>query len=296
MHEDELKTTEAAEMTEDALLPDGWSEGQDIFNPESWGTVGRDAQETETAEGTSEDASAITIGQEGTEDGQSAEASTVDTQPGQAAEETETAPKKYRVSGVVVNHGAPEDVELTEDELRAVVQKARAFDQRQEQQRKATYRETYQRQLDSGMTEDVARLVAEKAADGHTYALTDEEEAQQAAAQAAAVEAPKETTPVQDLAKVIDTFYRLYPGERDKPIPDEVALAVAGGAPFMQTMLAHMKRQTEAANKALKAENAVLKQNAAAAAHAPVKGVTGGGDTKQKRESDFLRGFNDAGW
>ena len=42
-------------------------------------------------------------------------------------------------------------------------------------------------------------------------------------------------------------------------------------------------------------ENAVLKQNAARAAAAPVKGVTGGGTVQAKGEDAFDKGF-DAGF
>ena len=45
---------------------------------------------------------------------------------------------------------------------------------------------------------------------------------------------------------------------------------------------------------ALRKENRILRQNAATAARAPVRGVTRGGPTDAQPEDAFLRGFNEA--
>lgn len=294
MNEDELMTTEALDDVA-PLLPDGWTENDDIFDEAAWSGKANTEPAAEETSGTAEETEAPTTGEAESEASQSAEENPPEEPSGQTETPMESTPKKYIISGVVVNHAPPKNVELTEEEIRVAVQKAEAFDRKVEQQRKATYRETYQKQIDSGMTEEIARIVAEKAADGHTYALTDEEEAAQLE-NPAEDNSAKPGDDVQDLASEIESFYQLYPKEREKPVPDEVAMDVAAGANFTRRYLAYMNKRDEAAAKSLKKENEVLKQNAASAARAPVRGVTGGGPTETKPESDFLRGFNSDGW
>ena len=54
--------------------------------------------------------------------------------------------------------------------------------------------------------------------------------------------------------------------------------------------------KSRAETRKLQRENQVLRQNAAAAMRAPVRGVGGGGDTKQEPDDPFLMGFNDEKW
>ena len=46
----------------------------------------------------------------------------------------------------------------------------------------------------------------------------------------------------------------------------------------------------------LQRENAILRQNAQAAAKAPVRGVSGGGTAAENTKSSFLMGLESDGW
>ena len=82
----------------------------------------------------------------------------------------------------------------------------------------------------------------------------------------------------------------LYPDFSE--VPDEVARAYADGANLLTAYVAYREKQTSKTAASLKKENQVLKQNAASAAKAPVKGVTGGGATDTKPKNDLLAGFD----
>ena len=73
-----------------------------------------------------------------------------------------------------------------------------------------------------------------------------------------------------------------------------MAAAVARGVPLVTAYLAWQGRDGARTADALRKENRVLKQNASAAARAPVRGVAGGDSAAAKRKSGFEAGF-DAG-
>lgn len=264
------------------LLPDGWEEGMDIFadtdvkddldladeqSEESLADVENESEES--------DESAPTTGEE-TEEESSAD-----------ADEKPTQESASRIRKLKVNHEEREiDLgALSDDDLIAHLQKSYAFDAIREKENQQKYREIYQQQLDAGMTEYVAKLVAKEAA-GKAYALTDEEETK-------AEEAPAAQTADRDFAREVEQLKALYPDIKE--IPDEVAKAAAKGVPVLTAFLAYREKQSAKTAAALKAENKVLKQNAASAAKAPVKGVTGGGTASAKKKSIYEDAF-DAGF
>ena len=187
-----------------------------------------------------------------------------------------------------VNHDEQEvDIDaMSDDELRALLQKGKAFDAMKDAENKRTYRKVYQEQIDAGMTEAAARMIAKDAAEGNAYALTDDEGTTPAPA-AAPVEAQ-----TRDLRAEVEQLRALYP--EIKEMPDEVAKAVSQGVPVITAYLAYRERQSAKAAATLQRENQILKQNAANSAKAPVRGVTGGDSTPPKKRSLFEEGF-DAG-
>lgn len=286
------------------ILPDGWDGESDIFTPDgtlndaAFASDGEQAEEDEpeeTDDVAAEEADVPTTDEEATEE-----------QPDQNAdEETEEAPadgqeqaevKPSRKLKLKVNHKEEElDIDAMSDEdLVALLQKGRAYDSMRDAENKRRYREVYQEQVDAGMTEAVARMAAQAAAGGKTYALTDEEEppAEKEAEQPASVQ----TTPARDFAMEVAQLRALYPDFKETP--DEVAKAVAKGVPLLSAYLAYREKESSKTAAALKRENDVLKQNAAAAAKAPVKGVTGGGKSTPEKKDPFVEGFDDAleGW
>lgn len=281
MSEDELKVTETAEDTE-ALLPDGWTEKDDIFDPEAWSGKANTDQEKEPAAEKAEQSEAPTTDTEDSDADQSAgDGADTDTS-GQTSPAAEPPLKTYRLK---VNH-EEKDVQLSDDEIVARLQKSYAYDDLRERQDKEKYRTVYQDQIDKGMTEELAKLAASNSIGGKEYDLTDEEE-------------PQKTTVPQstlDLRNEIESIYTLFPSERGKQVPDEVATAMSNGESLTKAYLKYMGAKDQAAVKSLKKENEVLKQNAASAAKAPIKGVTGGGPTGTKKEDPFLKGFQDTSW
>jgi hypothetical protein len=157
-------------------------------------------------------------------------------------------------------------------------------------QMKARYREVYQDQISAGMTEAIAKMVAANECNGKTYSLEDTVEDAPAAAPAQQPAA----APVRDFALEVQKLKALYP--EFKETPDEVALAVAQGTDLLTAYVAYREKQTSKAAASLKRENEVLKQNAASAAKAPVRGVTGGGATDTKPKSNLLVGFDEDYW
>ena len=140
------------------------------------------------------------------------------------------------------------------------------------------------------MTEDVARLVAKEAAGG-TYSLNDEDEAEQADQSA---EQENTYAPVRDYAAEVTQMKALFPSVGE--IPDEVLnVAATQDIPVVTAYLAYRDRENAKAAASLKKENAILKQNAASAAKAPVKGVTGGGVSPDKVDY-FIEGFDSDPW
>lgn len=302
MHEEELMIA-IPEGDDDAFLPDGWQEGDDFFaDPSTWsGASHQDGHpdETQTEEESTES------GME-TEDVPTTDKTdeTADRSPELETEETsgQTDPtvKSSRILKLTVNHGVPFDFDVdnaTNEELQALLQKGYAFDAykaerekaKDEQAKKARYREQYDKQLTEGMTPEVAKMVAAQETGGKHYSLEDEAEPE--------VTKPAEptvTTPVVDPMQEVNKLKLMFP--EFKEMPDEVARAQAQGVDLITAYVAYRSKQAEKAAATLKRENEVLKQNAASAAKAPVKGVTGGGATNTKPQHGILKGFDDDLW
>ena len=174
---------------------------------------------------------------------------------------------------------------MSDEDLIAALQKASAFDANRERQNQEKYRQVYQDQIDAGMTEAAARMIAANEVGGKSYSLTDEPDP-----------APTvEEEPVErDFTAEVQQLKALYPDFKETP--DEVALAVANGTNLLTAYVAYREKQTQKAAASLKKENEVLKHNAASAAKAPVKGVTGGGATDTKPKNDLLVGFDSDSW
>ena len=185
-----------------------------------------------------------------------------------ASEEPSPEPmrKQSRILKAKVNH---KDVEVnvdesTDDDIATWFQKAAAFDRMQEAKAKEAYRRVYQEQLDSGMSEGVAKLVAAAASDGKTYSLTDEESEE--------------------------------PETPDTPADDDRLAQLFEELGAMKDRMNAMVKQTNETVAAYQKENNILKQNAAAAARAPVKPVSGGGDVTPTKEDPWLKGFDMERW
>ena len=292
-YEDELMIP-TPEEEDAAFLPDGWQEGDDFFaDPSTWsGSSQKTGQSIETQ-----------TEEESTEDGMETEEVPTTDQPEETADQsaeqeaeeqsgqTEEPAKRSRILKLKVNHEDQEvDIEsMTDDELIAALQKSRAFDAMKDEQAKARYREVYHEQVAEGMTPAAAKMVAANEVGGKNYPLEDTAEPEKPSTPAPTVQAP-----TRDFVQEVQQLKALYPDFKE--MPDEVAKAAANGANLLTAYLAYREKQTSKAAASLKKENEVLKQNAASAAKAPVKGVTGGGATNTKPQHKLLDGFDDDTW
>lgn len=294
MHEDEL-TTINYETEDESFLPDGWQDGDDFFaDPSTWSGAAQQTgqseetqSEEESTEVDMETEEALTTGEPEETDGQSAEQETDDT-----SGQTEEPAKRSRILKLKVNHEDQEvDIEsMTDDELIAALQKSRAFDALKDEQAKARYREVYHEQVAEGMTPAAAKLVAANEVGGKNYPLEDTAEPEKPSTPAPITQQPMP----RDFKAEVDQLKALYPDFKE--MPDEVAKSAANGTNLLTAYLAYREKQTSKAAASLKKENEVLKQNAASAAKAPVKGVTGGGATNTKPQHRLLDGFDSDSW
>ena len=294
--EDELKAPETEEEFE-PLLPSGWQENTDFFDVDSWsdGTESVDGQtqevteETTTGEETGAD-NTPTTGEEQGATGQSA----VEEAEGEPSGQTETTEKPARILKLKVNH---EDREvnvddMTDDDLRVQLQKAAAFDAMKDEQAKAKYRQIVQEQISAGMTKEIAELVAKSTCDGKTYALEDESPSHEEVSEQEPTVAS--VPPVRDWNADVARLAKMRPDVKELPV--EVHQAWLNGEDLVTAYLLHENRALRGSKAAVEKETKVLKQNAASAAKAPVRGVTGGGPTDTKPKSDFLKGFDSDEW
>lgn len=294
--EDELKAPETEEEFE-PLLPSGWQENADFFDVDSWsdGTESVDGQtqevteETTTGEETGAD-NTPTTGEEQGATGQSA----VEEAEGEPSGQTETTEKPARILKLKVNH---EDREvnvddMTDDDLRVQLQKAAAFDAMKDEQAKAKYRQIVQEQISAGMTKEIAELVAKSTCDGKTYALEDEPPSHEEVSEQESTVAS--VPPVRDWNADVARLAKMRPDVKELPV--EVHQAWLNGEDLVTAYLLHENRALRGSKAAVEKETKVLKQNAASAAKAPVRGVTGGGPTDTKPKSDFLKGFDSDEW
>lgn len=291
MNEKELMDVMFGE--DEPILPDGWQEGDDLFAEadDSVATLLSDGAkertefpaENETDTSVTEDPTTVEpVG----DAPKSTEEVTAEPEPDGAQEPKAEATRKLKLK---VNH-KEEEVDIaamSDEELIAALQKSRAFDQRVERENEQRYRQVYQEQLDAGMTEAAARLVAQNESGGKSYSLTDEPAAEEPAPKA-------KEDPVVDFKNAWSQLKVLDPGLKE--VPSAVADAVGKGADPQIAYLKYMMDRNAETAASLKKENEVLKQNAASAAKAPVRGVTGGGNVTPAKVDPFLKGFDSDDW
>lgn len=287
---------------DDLGLPVGWDGEGDIFDPASWAPENADSDTVET-EVSGEEAPTTELEQPETEEG------VIET----------SAPSKTHIRAKF-NH---EEIEgdFDADELSTIYQKSLAYDRNQARDKAdkefadeiaqlaqqmgyedsramiraaaANFRQT---QIDKYISEGVHQSVAEALVDfmatknnagGSTPAAEPEAEPEVT---------PEPEAPKRDYQKEIAELLAYKPELVGQQIPEEVVKATEDGTPYLYAYLKYENQRVTAANEQTKKENNIYKQNAASAARAPVKGVSGGGETDTKPTDNFLVGFNSDGW
>jgi hypothetical protein len=100
--------------------------------------------------------------------------------------------------------------------------------------------------------------------------------------------------PARDFAAEVRELWSMRPELKGTTIPSEVAKAAAEGQNLSLAYFAYEAKQAKATAEQLRQENNTYTQNAATAAKAPVKGVSGGGATNVQPEDLLLKGFDSA--
>ena len=315
MNEMENNTTVLED--DDVILPEGYAEGDDIFDQDSWtgGTQADESEEAEPAPAAQESAdehedAPTTEHDEGSgvsEDGQEGAPTTEPT--------GEPSAKKLKFTARVDR--ADLDVEVDESELPTLYQKAQVVDRVQAKLAKLTPQlekaeklarsmgyETVDEMLNAAESNyrdnEVSRLVSEGVHEEIAKAVVGQKmgaaaarvEAQPPAAQDTTVPDTSAPSPTRDFKAEVKALLDARPELIGTEIPSEVVNdCVRNGKPLMAAYTQYEEKQMRAENERLSKRIKVLEQNAASAARAPVSGVTGGGPTDTKPKDDFLLGF-----
>lgn len=307
---DEKTNNGFTEFVEDDLdmLPDGWGEGDDFFNVDSWtGASAADEQEKgDESQGDPDTAAA--------EEDSTTTADDASQDPSDAEKPTTQDGKGKLKFSATIDHES-KDVELDESELPTIYQKAHATDRAQAKVAKmqpiydqavrtakilgyASVDEMLKAAEDSYRDGEVDRLVSEgtqkDVAEDYVrrkmkdVAEVEEKEPEQEknAPAKAGRDFKGEVEALLDLRPALRT-----PGTK---LPDEVTEeCIKTGRPLAAVYLEWEDKQNQAKYDAILKENKKLKQNAEAASRAPVRGVTKGGPTKDNANDDpFLKGFD----
>jgi len=305
MNEENNEVLEAEREEFEAIMPDGYGDGDDFFEVDTWkGSSGTAESDPESSEENAEEFRTIeTESADEAQEGNSEEAPTTE-------QTDENAPRKLRFNAQI-DHNLI-DVELNESELPTMYQKAQALDRAQARlntlkpiQEKAerlskmlgfesvdemfkSAEDNYkngevERLVNDGVHEEVAKdMVDRRLRDSTKQAEEPKEEA-------------KPNAQGRDFNSEVAQLLTARPELRGmKSLPDEVVNdAVRNGVPLVQAYNKYAMSKAKAETDALKKENKTLRQNAEAARRAPVSGVSRGGATDSKPNDDpFLAGFD----
>lgn len=287
----------------EAMMPDGYGTGDDFFADE-W--TGQDAdaqpepeQETEPEE-PKEDAPTTEQAEENHE-----------TQEPEAETPTEEAPRRLRFKARVDREDM--DVDIGEDEVPTLYQLAKAGERWKAKNDSMSQQMEHYIQMAKGMGYATVDEMIAKTAESYKNAKVQElveqgtpqtiaEDYVDRMMQREAAKAPDpEPEPApehheRDIQAEAKELIVARPDLKMQQLPAEVVEAWRSGDNLLNAYNRYEARQKEAENQKLKKENNILKQNAAAAAKAPVKGVSGGAPTDTEPEDPFLKGFDSDPW
>ena len=308
-------TIPAASEEFETFLPEGWAEGDNIFDVDSWTGGGDQADESDAGDEQEE----VTEAEEGAED------ETLTTGGDEAAEESgedgdnaptteqETERPKLKFSAKI-DHKV-QDVELDETELPTIYQKAQNADRTRAKLDKVQPIITKGNRLAKILGYDSIDAMLDAAENSYREGEIDRlkgegvhpdvaaelvESRTRKAMEAIPAEQPDtddEADTGRDYRGEVADLLQAHPELRGTQLPASVVNAcVAEGKPLVRAYEEYARKQAEAENKAVKAENKRLKQNADAARRAPVRGVSKGGKTNTDPDDPFLIGFNSDHW
>ena len=288
---------------EDVMMPDGYGTGDDFFADE-WTGQDADAQPEPEQEDEPEEPKEDAPTTEQTEEDHEAQ------EP--EAETPEDAPRRLRFKARVDREDM--DVDIGEDEVPALYQLAKAGERWKAKNDTMRQQVEHYEQIAKGMGYATVDEMIQKTAEGYKAAKVQElmeqgtpqtiaedyvdRMMQREAAKAPDPEPEEPTTEAHErnIQAEAQELIVARPDLKTRQLPMEVVEAWRNGENLLNAYNRYEARQKEAENQKLKKENNILKQNAAAAAKAPVKGVTGGAPTDTEPEDPFLKGFDSDPW
>ena len=288
---------------EDVMMPDGYGTGDDFFADE-WTGQDADAQPEPEQEAEPEKPKEDAPTTEQPEENHEAQ------EP--EAETPEDAPRRLRFKARVDREDM--DVDIGEDEVPALYQLAKAGERWKAKNDTMRQQVEHYEQMAKGMGYATVDEMIQKTAEGYKAAKVQElmeqgtpqtiaedyvDRMMQREAAKAPDPEPEEPTPEAHERNIQAEAQELIvarPDLKTRQLPMEVVEAWRNGENLLNAYNRYEARQKEAENQKLKRENNILKQNAAAAAKAPVKGVTGGAPTDTEPEDPFLKGFESDPW
>lgn len=228
-----------------------------------------------------------------------------DVDPADPAAAEEPVGKTYKFTDTF--QGMSMDVELNYDDIPAMYRKAQTADfvvrrtGEYEGRARALGYENLDDMLTKVRSEKIEREVAELM-DDHVHEtiardVVGRKYPEYAPAVRQQMAAPVPAQPAQQVRNIDNELAELhtaYPDLRGQKLPQEVTSAAIGGKPLLAAYNEFLINRNNEELTRLRKENETLRQNAAAAAKAPVKSVTAGGATDTKPTDDFLIGFNSA--
>lgn len=288
---------------EDVMMPDGYGTGDDFFADE-W--TGQDADAQPEPEQDAEP-------EKPEEDAPTTEQPEEDHEAQEPEAETpEDAPHRLRFKARVDREDM--DVDIGEDEVPALYQLAKAGERWKAKNDTMRQQVEHYEQMAKGMGYATVDEMIQKTAEGYKATKVQElmeqgtpqtiaedyvDRMMQREAAKAPNPEPEEPTPESHERNIQAEAQELIvarPDLKTRQLPMEVVEAWRNGDNLLNAYNRYEARQKEAENQKLKKENNILKQNAAAAAKAPVKGVTGGAPTDTEPEDPFLKGFDSDPW
>ena len=315
-------TTQVEPMGEDAILPEGWAENDDIFG-DDWTGDAQDSVEEPAAEPAQETAETPVEDQSesatsNSEPSATTQGAAVEDNPTLANEQdpATAAPEKFKFQADLDHQQV--DVEVGKDEIKEIYEKAYATDRlrkkldslqptmsRVEQIAKQfgydTADEWVTAAMQSRKEQEIEKLVSQGVHPEVAAYMADQRIGAIPEAPERPVEPEKPVIPRRDFQAEVEELYRLRPETKDMELPPDVIRdCVSGGKPLVYAYMEHEKNKTAetAASEheeleRLRKELAISRQNEAAAARAPVGGVTGGGATNTEPEDLGLKAFDD---
>lgn len=314
------KTVPVSSDEYEPILPPGWTEEDDLFDPKSWsGEVPEADAPKENADLSFEElfaALADDPSTTGEDDGVNADpekpaddqSSTTGSEPTQG---TTGNKLKFRAR---YNH-QDQDVELDEADLPDLYQKAQYVDNARQQIASLSTTSDKAERLAKLMGYDSAAEMLDEAEKNFTQSEVDKlvdkgydeadarellESRQSKKLADTTPSAGGEDTTVSprqaEMKADVAAFFEAHPDLRNVKVPDEVFQATLNGGHFNVEYQKYLDKQAAAETERLRKENRIYKQNADAAAKAPVRGVKGGGNAAAKPQSEFerlfIQGFN----